>query len=40
LGSAFLAAVVIGSGRLSPSDAALQLFENAVATATGLATRL
>jgi arsenate reductase len=42
LGSAFLAAVVVGSGiaaqTLSPSDVGLQLFENAVATATGLAT--
>ncbi len=40
LGSAFLAAVVIGSGiaaqRLSPGDAGLQLFENAAATAAGL----
>jgi arsenate reductase len=40
LGSAFLAAVVIGSGiaahRLSPNDVGLQLFENAVATAAGL----
>jgi glycerol uptake facilitator-like aquaporin len=40
LGSAFLAAVVIGSGiaaqRLSPDDIGLQLFENAAATATGL----
>ncbi len=42
LGSAFLAALVIGSGiaaqTLSPSDVGLQLFENAVATAMGLAT--
>jgi glycerol uptake facilitator-like aquaporin len=41
LGSAFLAALVIGSGiaaqTLSPSDVGLQLFENAVATALGLA---
>lgn len=40
LGSAGLAAVVIGSGisaqRLSPSDVGLQLFENAFATALGL----
>src|ERR1700727_1504525 len=40
LGSAFLAAVVIGSGiaaqRLSPGDAGLQLLENAAATAAGL----
>jgi glycerol uptake facilitator-like aquaporin len=40
LGSAFLAAVVIGSGiaaqRLSPGNAGLQLFENAAATAAGL----
>ncbi|HEX3509458.1 MAG TPA: aquaporin [Solirubrobacteraceae bacterium] len=40
LGSAFLAALVIGSGiaaqRLSPSDTGLQLFENAAATAAGL----
>ncbi|HVX23699.1 MAG TPA: MIP/aquaporin family protein [Acidimicrobiales bacterium] len=40
LGSAFLAAVVVGSGiaaqRLSPGDAGLQLFENAAATAAGL----
>jgi glycerol uptake facilitator-like aquaporin len=40
LGSAFLAAVVIGSGiaaqRLSPGDIGLQLFENATATAVGL----
>jgi glycerol uptake facilitator-like aquaporin len=40
LGSAFLAALVIGSGiaaqNLSPSDTGLQLFENAAATAAGL----
>lgn len=40
LGSAFLAAVVIGSGiaaqRSSPHDVGLQLFENASATAAGL----
>jgi glycerol uptake facilitator-like aquaporin len=40
LGSAFLAAVVIGSGiaaqHLSPSDIGLELFENASATAAGL----
>ena len=40
LGSAFLAAVVIGSGiaaqRLSPHDVGLELFENATATAAGL----
>jgi arsenate reductase len=40
LGSAFLAAIVIGSGiaaqRLSPGDAGLELFENAAATAAGL----
>jgi glycerol uptake facilitator-like aquaporin len=40
LGSAFLAAVVIGSGiaaqRLSPGNTGLQLLENAVATAAGL----
>jgi len=40
LGSALLAAVVVGSGiaaqRLSPSDLGLQLFENAAATGTGL----
>jgi arsenate reductase len=40
LGSAFLTAVVIGSGiaaqRLSPGDIGLELFENAAATATGL----
>jgi glycerol uptake facilitator-like aquaporin len=42
LGSAFLAATVIGSGiaaaQLSPADAGLQLFENAAATAAGLFT--
>lgn len=42
LGSAFLAAVVIGSGiaaeQLSPGDTGLQLFENAVATGAGLFT--
>jgi arsenate reductase len=42
LGSAFLAAVVIGSGiaaqRLSPADVGLELFENAAATAAGLYT--
>ncbi len=42
LGSAFLAAVVIGSGvaaqRLSPGDTGLQLLENAAATAAGLFT--
>ncbi|MEV4689225.1 aquaporin [Microbacterium sp. LWH3-1.2] len=41
LGSAGLAAVVVGSGiaaqRLSPTDIGLQLFENAIATALGLA---
>jgi glycerol uptake facilitator-like aquaporin len=40
LGSAFLAAIVIGSGiaaqRLSPGETGLQLFENAAATAAGL----
>ena len=40
LGSAFLAAVVIGSGiaarRLSPDDTGLALLENAAATAAGL----
>jgi glycerol uptake facilitator-like aquaporin len=40
LGSAFLAAIVIGSGiaaqRLSPADTGLELLENAVATAAGL----
>jgi glycerol uptake facilitator-like aquaporin len=40
LGSAFLAAVVIGSGiaatQLSPTDVGLELFENAAATALGL----
>jgi glycerol uptake facilitator-like aquaporin len=42
LGSALLAAVVVGSGiaaaRLSPGDAGLQLFENSLATAAGLFT--
>jgi glycerol uptake facilitator-like aquaporin len=42
LGSALLAALVIGSGiaaqTLSPGDVGLQLFENAAATAAGLAT--
>jgi arsenate reductase len=42
LGSAFLAATVIGSGiaaaTLSPDDVGLQLFENAAATAAGLFT--
>jgi glycerol uptake facilitator-like aquaporin len=42
LGSAFLAAVVIGSGiaahQLSPHDTGLELFENAAATAAGLFT--
>jgi glycerol uptake facilitator-like aquaporin len=42
LGSAFLAALVIGSGiaaqTLSPSDTGLELFENAAATAAGLYT--
>jgi glycerol uptake facilitator-like aquaporin len=42
LGSAFLAALVIGSGiaaqTLSPTDTGLQLFENAAATAAGLFT--
>jgi glycerol uptake facilitator-like aquaporin len=42
LGSAFLAAVVIGSGiaaaNLSPDDVGLQLFENAAATGAGLFT--
>jgi glycerol uptake facilitator-like aquaporin len=42
LGSAFLTAVVIGSGiaaaELSPGDTGLQLFENAAATAAGLFT--
>jgi glycerol uptake facilitator-like aquaporin len=42
LGSAFLAATVIGSGiaaaNLSPGDVGLQLFENAAATAAGLFT--
>jgi glycerol uptake facilitator-like aquaporin len=40
LGSAFLAAIVIGSGiaarELSPDDTGLALFENAAATAAGL----
>ena len=40
LGSAFLAAIVIGSGiaaqRLSPSQTGLQLLENSAATAAGL----
>src|SRR6201986_2556173 len=40
LGSAFLAALVIGSGiaaqTLSPSDTGLELFENSAATAAGL----
>jgi glycerol uptake facilitator-like aquaporin len=40
LGSAFLAAIVIGSGiaaqRLSPTDTGLALLENAAATAAGL----
>ena len=40
LGSAFLAAIVIGSGiaaqHLSPGNIGLQLFENAAATAAGL----
>jgi glycerol uptake facilitator-like aquaporin len=40
LGSAFLAAIVIGSGiaaqQLSPGDIGLELLENAAATATGL----
>ncbi|GGK88402.1 transport protein [Salinibacterium xinjiangense] len=40
VGSAALAAIVVGSGiaaqRLSPTDAGLQLLENAVATALGL----
>ncbi len=42
LGSAFLAAVVIGSGiaaqRLSPGDTGLELLENAAATGAGLFT--
>lgn len=42
LGSAFLAALVIGSGiaaqTLSPGEVGLALFENAAATAAGLAT--
>ncbi len=40
LGSAFLAAIVVGSGiaaqQLSPGDTGLQLLENAAATAAGL----
>ncbi|HYC81036.1 MAG TPA: aquaporin, partial [Solirubrobacterales bacterium] len=40
LGSAFLAATVVGSGiaaaQLSPGDSGLQLLENAAATAAGL----
>jgi glycerol uptake facilitator-like aquaporin len=40
LGSAFLAAIVIGSGiaaqQLSPHDTGLALLENSAATATGL----
>jgi glycerol uptake facilitator-like aquaporin len=40
IGSAFLAAVVIGSGiaaqQLSPGNTGLELLENAAATATGL----
>jgi glycerol uptake facilitator-like aquaporin len=40
VGSAFLAAVVVGSGiaaqQLSPGDVGLELFENAAATAAGL----
>jgi glycerol uptake facilitator-like aquaporin len=40
VGSAFLAAIVVGSGiaaqRLSPNDTGLQLLENAAATAAGL----
>src|SRR5579871_2659154 len=40
IGSAFLAALVIGSGiaaqQLSPGNTGLQLFENAAATAAGL----
>src|SRR5436190_4173636 len=42
LGSAFLAAVVIGSGiaaqQLSPGDTGLELLQNALATAAGLFT--
>jgi glycerol uptake facilitator-like aquaporin len=42
LGSAFLAALVVGSGiaaqTLSPGDVGLELFENATATAAGLYT--
>ncbi|HWG74043.1 MAG TPA: MIP/aquaporin family protein [Acidimicrobiales bacterium] len=40
LGSAFLGAIVVGSGiaaqQLSPGDVGLELFENAAATGTGL----
>ncbi len=40
LGSAFLAAIVIGSGiaaqQLSPGNVGLELFENAAVTAAGL----
>src|SRR3984957_17647654 len=40
VGSAFLAAIVVGSGiaaqRLSPGNTGLELIENAAATATGL----
>src|ERR1700747_3490741 len=40
LGSAFLAALVVGSGiaaqQLSPNDVGLELLENAAATAAGL----
>lgn len=40
IGTAFLVAVVVGSGiaaaKLSPNDVGLQLFENAAATAAGL----
>src|SRR5258707_12975195 len=40
IGSAFLAAIVIGSGiaaqRLSPGDTGLELLENSAATAAGL----
>src|ERR1700722_9433354 len=40
IGSAFLAAVVIGSGiaaqNLSPNDSGLELFENAAATGAGV----
>jgi len=42
LGSAFLAAVVVGSGiaaqQLSPGNVGLELFENAAVTAAGLFT--